>query len=190
MVFQNPLHIKRFKVNLLFLVLGLVGSILILSSLISDYNQKDLLTIHPVSNSNENIATFSNPKTISIPSLQINLSVTPSQIVNGTWEIPRNSAGFLATSAKPGANGNIIIYGHNKNNILGNLKKVTKGDMVEIETEDRKVHVYIISGKTIVDPKDIALLSQTGHEVLTIHTCTGFLDSKRLIITAEPLTLI
>ena len=126
------------------------------------------------------------PFGLKITKANINLNVEESQIVNGNWEVSRDGVSHLNTSSIPGNDGNIVIYGHNKSNILGSLNTVKNGDEIIITTRDNEVHKYVVKSVEVVSPSRVDVINPTEKEVLTIYTCTGLLDSKRLVVKAEP----
>lgn len=125
------------------------------------------------------------PKKILIPSLSINLPVEETLIENGIWEIGKTGASHLSTSGYPGNKGNIIIYGHNTDNRLGRLNKIKKGDTINLISKNDKLFGYKVRSIEIVNPTDIEKLTAYNDETLTIYTCTGFADLKRLLIKAD-----
>lgn len=129
------------------------------------------------------------PSKIEIPRLNLSLTVKQTTIENGKWGVSADSASHLLSSATPGEKGNIIIYGHNKPKHLKDLGKVGFGDSIRIKTIDGKSHVYKITNKSIVWPNQIEFLNPTKEETLTLYTCTGFADAKRLVIRALPVTI-
>lgn len=132
--------------------------------------------------------TFSIPAFIDIYKVNISIPVVTTNIKDGIWEVSQNHANYLKISAKPGEGGNIVIYGHNKNPIFGNLiDNELLGEKVEITTQNNRKYKYEITEKHIVNPDEISYVEPTDHEELTIYTCTGFLDSKRLVIKALPI---
>lgn len=133
----------------------------------------------------------SSPILIKIEEINLVLPVESSQIKNGVWEVSEKSASFLESSARPGEEGNIVIYGHNKLKIFGKLNnRKLLGKAVEIQAEDNTIHSYRIVEMKTVNPDEINEVMPTDHEVLTLYTCTGFLDSKRLVLKAYPLKTI
>lgn len=125
----------------------------------------------------------SQPTYITIPSVSINLPVSPGQIVDNQWTLYDTRVSWLSTSQTPGK-GNVILYGHNRVNILANLEKVTIGSEISVKTKEKK-YTYIISEKRKVTPEDIdAILSPKDQ--LTIYTCNGNFDEKRLVVIAYP----
>jgi LPXTG-site transpeptidase (sortase) family protein len=126
-------------------------------------------------------------KTISIPDIGINLPVTETTIHDGIWQIPDRTAAHLALSANPKNSGNIIIYGHNTWDIFGKIVNIKMNDRIKLITANDNTYFYTVTAKKIVSPSDISLVLPTKTETLTIYTCTGFLDSQRLVIQAKPI---
>lgn len=126
------------------------------------------------------------PTEIVIKNAGINLPITQAAITDGVWQTSDTTATHLNTSARPLEGGNIVVYGHNLRKIFGNLTKVNIGDSLLLNTQDGKQIEYVVEEKSVVSPEDIAQVLPTDHEVLTVYTCTGFLDSKRLVLKAVP----
>jgi LPXTG-site transpeptidase (sortase) family protein len=118
---------------------------------------------------------------------QYSVAVSPAQINNNRWQIAENGASFLASSAKPGEAGSIIIYAHNTKNRFGILQSVKLGDTISVVTKNGSLHSYIVREKLIVKPSETNILESKNSETLILYTCTGFADTKRLVIKAMPL---
>lgn len=127
------------------------------------------------------------PAQIIIPSIGIDLPIDIGKIDNGVWQISYDKPTFLGSSARPGTNGNIIIYGHNKKAIFGNLPYLSLGQKIIIKTTDNKIYTYIAYQKDFVNPDRVDLLSPTDKEELTIYTCWGLFDSQRVVVKAKPI---
>ena len=120
--------------------------------------------------------------------LGIDLEVKEASINNGIWEISETTASFLNSSAKPGEGGNIVIYGHNKKDILGKLiGNIKTGMEIQIFSQNGTFFRYETIEIKTVTPNEIGVVLPTDYEILTLYTCTGLLDSKRLIIKAIPI---
>jgi len=126
------------------------------------------------------------PIRINIHSMNIDLEVSETTITNNSWEISTSGASHLSTSANPGEKGNIVIYAHNTNDRFRNLSEVKIGDKITLYSKENKPYLYSVGKILIVDPSQIDLLMPTKKEILTIYTCTGFADTKRLVLQAEP----
>lgn len=169
---------------------ALLGTILILIGLYFDYQKKILsFYITPVvSEKPPDKPHLSKPVSIKIRDADIDITIQEGEIRNGIWEISEDSASYLDTSAKPGGEGNVIIYGHNKKQIFGNLiDRSEKGQIIEVFTEDGKSYSYKIEEVRTVEPTDIDVVSATDYELLTVYTCSGFLNSDRLVLKASPI---
>lgn len=116
----------------------------------------------------------------------VDIKVTPTQINEGVWMIPPSSVGFLVGSSGLGGGGNIIMYGHNSNQILGPIRWIKIGSKIELTGSDGKVYLYTVSELAEVEPSNLGYIQKTETEVLTLYTCSGFLDSKRFIVRAIP----
>ncbi len=129
--------------------------------------------------------TQSNPVRILVPKVDIDLPIVDAKIVNGYWEISETSASYGLGSGHPGEKGNMVIFAHAREGFFYNLKNTKIDDIVYVFTKD-KWHRYKVSKITQVYPDQIEVIKPTKDEVLTLYTCTGFNDEKRLIITALP----
>lgn len=112
--------------------------------------------------------------------------VTEAVLDGKKWTIPADAAGYLLQSARPGEGGNIVIYGHNTREILGNIRALKGGERITLTTSDNREHYYRVDSLTEVDPSDTSLIQPTDTEVLTLYTCSGLLDGRRFIVRALP----
>ena len=120
------------------------------------------------------------------PKIDLDLKVEESTVKNGKWEVSKNGVSHFKNSAFPGGNGNIVIYGHNKKNILGSLDFLQKGDEISLITEGDAEFKYKVRSIETVSPEKVEVINPTNFEILTIYTCTGLFDSKRLVVKADP----
>jgi len=127
------------------------------------------------------------PTQITIPSINIDEPVDIGQIKDGVWQISYNHPTFLENSARPGTGGNVVIYGHNKKVIFGNLPYLSVGQKIYIKTTGGKIYTYIAYEKDFVGPNRVDLVSPTSTEELTIYTCWGLFDSQRAVVKAKPI---
>ena len=124
------------------------------------------------------------PVLLTLGELGITLDIYPAAINNGKWETTTKGVSYLTPSAISGETGNTIFYGHNYKNILGNLKKAKPGQIIQIKSSDGIRKKFRIEYVQIVNANQTGILDQTKDSRLTLYTCTGFLDSKRLVVTA------
>ncbi len=99
-----------------------------------------------------------------------------------------------ANTAKPGENGNAVIFGHSSNDwwesgnykfVFALLGKLEVGDQVQVNYSSRK-YVYEVTEKKVVQPSEVSVLNQTPSPILTLITCTPPGTSwQRLIVVAK-----
>lgn len=124
------------------------------------------------------------PETISIPSAKVELPIYPSSIKNGHWETTPNGVSYLATTPLPGHLGNTVLYGHNWRKLLGGLVQVKPGDKIELTLDNGQHLSYTVYFVSVVTPDETHIYQNSLDHRLTIYTCTGLLDSHRLVVTA------
>ncbi len=181
---------KKTRKLFIFKITGILGIVLILFGIGYLYWEKRVLSFstNPYANINNVLVSELLPKRIYIQSVSINLNIEEGRIINGVWQISDKTATHLYNSAVPGRSGNVVIYGHNLLSIFGKLASVKKGDVIDLFTFDGNKHEYIVNEILEVDPTDVSVIAPTNYQILTIYTCTGFLDSKRLVVKALPLS--
>lgn len=161
--------------------------------------------------SNSDIDEGKIPKRIIIPKLSIDLEVKKARIINGYWEVFPDFAGWGEGSGIPGEAGNQVIFAHAKEGLFLPLKKVELGMKIYILTEGfldleslpeqlsdillREVgqrslrrsnwFEYEVVELKKVYPDQIEVIAPTQDETLTLYTCSGFADRKRLIVVAK-----
>lgn len=123
------------------------------------------------------------PTNISISSISLSLTIGPAVITNNIWTLYDDKVSWLTTSKALGF-GNTILYAHNRDHLFGSLKKLNIGDEIKV-TAQNKSFVYVVSEKRKILPTDVdAILSDRNQ--LTLYTCDGAFDQKRLIVIALP----
>lgn len=125
------------------------------------------------------------PNTITISSINVNLPIIPATRNNGKFETTKNGVTYLTDSAIPAQTGNSVFYGHNWSNLLGNLKNVKRGDTIELKYANGEAKVFTVDLITELPAKYAKVSLESDQKVMTIYTCSGFLDSKRIIVTAN-----
>ncbi len=124
------------------------------------------------------------PKQIIIPSLGIDLAVKQAKVVRGYWEVFTDSAGWGEGSGIPGEAGNQVIFAHAREGLFLPLRRVETGMKVYVLVE-QAWYSYEVTEVNEVYPNDTEVIAPTEDERLTLYTCSGFTDSKRLIISAK-----
>jgi LPXTG-site transpeptidase (sortase) family protein len=182
--------LRRFlskNVPLVLVGVGLIALMVFATYRYFHFNSLSLDTklVDEYANQQEDTTPWASPTHIVIQDL-IDTPIETQVLVHGHWTISPTVASFLAQSAKPGEDGNIVIYGHNKRSIFKNLVNVKPDQLITITTEDGAEHTYKVSATYEVDPNQIQYIEPTRTETLTLYTCSGFLDKKRFIVRASP----
>jgi len=125
------------------------------------------------------------PVRILIPHANIDLPIVSAKVINGYWELSETTASYGLGSGLPGAPGNTVIFAHARIGLFYNLKDVKIGDTVYIFTKNKWFR-YKVNKITAVYPNQTDVINPTKTQVLTLYTCTGFADEKRLIVQAIP----
>lgn len=123
---------------------------------------------------------------IAIPVLDIDLPVYQAKLSGTKWEYSTKGISHLSNTPWPGQPGNSVFYGHNWPNLLGKLNAIKIGDIFKISTVDGHELTYKVHQIDVVSPDHVEILDNTSDDRLTLFTCTGFLDSKRLVVWAFP----
>ena len=134
-----------------------------------------------------NVAGY--PVQLEISSLNVQSVITEAQfnVNKNTWDVSDSNLNYIKEI--PGEKSvdllftkNIIIYGHNTKNLLGNLKNSKDDTVVKIYTSDGYEIIYIYYQRIITKPSDISIFHQKFKDPnLSIITCDGPFDSNRLI---------
>ncbi|MBI1863263.1 sortase [Candidatus Microgenomates bacterium] len=124
------------------------------------------------------------PERIVIKRIGIDVPVVSVPSFENRWEISPEGASYLETSPLPGTQGNSIIYGHNWSSIFQHLTNVKPGDFIEVYMSDKTRRVFGVTATQTVDPSATEVLKPASDRHLTLYTCTGFLDTKRFVVSA------
>lgn len=153
------------------------------------YNSATLrqVALEATTSSSQLVRPFT-PYAITIPTVGIKQYLEPTDILDDSWVISKKHASYLISSARPGENNNIIIYGHNTKQMFADLVKVELGDTVLIESSE-SIATYRVTRKLDVSPEFVTAIEPTSVETLSIYTCTGLFDSRRLVLQAEPINI-
>jgi LPXTG-site transpeptidase (sortase) family protein len=124
------------------------------------------------------------PVRIIIPDLNIDLPVKEAKVVKGYWEVFPDSAGFGIGSSYPDEVGNQVVFAHARKDLFLPLKSAKVSQLVYVMTKD-KWYSYKIETIKEVLPTQTEVIAPTKEITLTLYTCTGFSDNKRLIVIAK-----
>jgi sortase A len=124
------------------------------------------------------------PRKIVVPDLSIDLEVAKAKVVKGYWEVFPDKAGWGDGSGLPGEAGNQVIFAHAREGLFLPLRDIKKGMLIYVFTE-KEWYEYEVEEIKEVYPDQTEVISPTEDETLTLYTCSGFNDSKRLIAVAK-----
>ncbi len=119
-----------------------------------------------------------------VEKIGIDLVITPTSMADSNDESNFLGVSYLSSTPEPGDTGNSILYGHNWKSLLGRLSELTVDDTIVVRW-DSSLRTFRVKEKKIVAANDTSILENTENAQITLYTCTGFLDSKRLVIVAE-----
>lgn len=184
-ILDNKTPRVNFLANI-FLTIGIVGAVFSVYLIYQRYNPQKLsfsIEYNPVESKSNRESSF--PKELSIESAGIFLPVVPSEIKNNKWQVTNEGVSYLKSSVFPGEEGNSILYGHNWPNLLGHLNKVKPGQKITIIYQDNSKKDFLVEYVSEVNPNQTSILNNSKDSRITLYTCSGFLDSKRLVVVAK-----
>lgn len=96
--------------------------------------------------------------------------------------------GHYTGTPLPGDSGNVVISGHRTTykHPFYNLNDLVVGDPIYLTNPDGIKYTYLVTRSEVVAPDDIAVISNTTDDRLTLTTCNPrYSASQRLIVTAR-----
>jgi LPXTG-site transpeptidase (sortase) family protein len=142
------------------------------------------------------------PLRIVIPSIGVDAPITIKGLsADGVMEAPNGpeDVAWYGFTAFPGSGSNAVFSAHVDYHgygpaVFADLKKLKKGDLVEVHTADGTVYRYEVT-LSLSYPAETApseeIVGPTSREVITLITCAGSFDqatrrySHRLVVRAE-----
>lgn len=147
-----------------------------------DTTEKDQ-AVHPVEFAK--IEEPGMPKRMVVPSLSLGLPIVTVPMEKGTWKVEEGVANFAEESSPfNGDVGNSVLYGHNKSDAFKPLDQLKTGDRVYVQTSLYQF-TYEVFDVSTTGPKNVEVMKPGDKRELTLITCNGYFDEKRLIIKAE-----
>jgi LPXTG-site transpeptidase (sortase) family protein len=129
------------------------------------------------------------PKHISIKSIGVNVGIAPGGYKDGKWILDDNVVLYLPKSDGLGQGGNTILYAHSREKLFGNLKKISVGDVVVLGDANGKIYNYSIYSMEYIKPYQVEKIETNVKGTVTLFTCDGWFDEKRLVVKAIRLGL-
>ncbi|MBP9719185.1 MAG: sortase [Candidatus Levybacteria bacterium] len=124
------------------------------------------------------------PQRIIIPRINIDIKIVAAAIVDGHWEVSEIFANHGMGTAFPGQKGNMVVFAHARDLLFLNLQNISDTDDIYVLT-DKKWYVYTVSEIREVTPDQVEVIAPTADERITLFTCSGFADEKRLIVVGK-----
>ncbi|HJN41376.1 MAG: sortase [Anaerolineales bacterium] len=145
------------------------------------------------------------PQHVSIPVIGIEVDVVAvgwhtEKTVSGKrvlWHSPGEAAGFLVSSAAPGAGGNAVFYGHHnvQGSVFRGLDRLQPGDAVSMRNAAGTLD-YVVERVDVFEENSLTAsqklvhmqyFAPTASEQLTLLTCWPFTgNSHRVAVVAKP----
>ena len=163
-------------VGLLFIVIGF--------SLLVRFNTSNL----PLSKTFIDASSPLWPKSIKIKSVSLEAEVARGGYKDQKWILDSDRALFLSTSYKLGEGGNTILYAHNTDKLFGNLKKTSIGDTIVLNDSNGKTYSFDIYSKEYIRANQMDKIATNLKDTITLFTCDGWFDEKRLVVKAKKST--
>lgn len=114
------------------------------------------------------------------------------------WHSPGNSAGFLVSSAAPGAGGNAVFYGHHNihGSVFRGLDRLKPGDVLSVRNVTESLD-YVVEQVDVFEEHGLNASQKLVHmqyfaptvsEQITLLTCWPFTgNSHRVAVVARPI---
>lgn len=167
-----------------FLIIFGLGCYIIGVFLIWERNNPNRLAFKNYAGNYKNEKVLNPPTRIIIRDLGIDLPIYPAKLKNNEWQTSTQGASYLTSSPIPGEIGNSIIYAHDWVSLFGPLLNVKAGEKVEVEFADKTQKTFVIGQTSVVSYNQTGVLAPTKDRRITLYTCTGFLDSQRMVAVA------
>jgi sortase A len=131
-----------------------------------------------------------------IPKLGVSAPIIyePTAIEANIQVALRSGVIHYATTAMPGQNGNVVIFGHSSNDwwqpgeykfVFVLLDKLVPGDFVTLDYQSKR-YTYQVTGSRVVEPTAFSVLDATPTPTLSLITCTPAGTSlRRLVVSAK-----
>lgn len=144
------------------------------------YHQVRILTFYTEESYTQEKNLDFTPTHIKAYPVGVEVDILPATIKDGVWPVFANAAGYVTNG------NNLIIYGHNKNEVMGPIRWIKEGAEITLIDQSGNQHKYEVIKTDIVEPDNLSYIQKSDQKILTVYTCIGFLDSKRFVVVAKP----
>ncbi len=126
---------------------------------------------------------------LEIPAIGVNAYVLEGLTYQqAVWsKLLQEGPAHLEGSSLPGQPGNSVIFGHVNiwGSVFAHLDELAPGNSITLQTLTG-TYVYVVEGSQVVPQTDVAAVApHGGPPTLQLVTCSGLLDTHRLVITAN-----
>ena len=180
---RNKIRLCLSKISAILLII-LGAGLIFYSVLRQSYGLQSVNIVEPQSNQEKIVQEAPKPAKVHIPRLERTLDISDGFIKDNRWTLSATGVSYLTTSGEVGKKGNVILYGHNTQNVLGGLWKIQVKDIIEVTDSDGNIHKYEVFERKEVKPNAVDILESAKDARLTIYTCSGFLDTARFVVVA------
>lgn len=170
-----------------YLLRGKIDTFLNLASMLKQPSRNDIQKEVLVNENNEIIsypAYGDNYATLKISKLNIDLPIK----FGDSKDILIDSIGHTSTSFLPGEGGTILMSGHNSKSMLQDLKNISKGDRITIETT-YGIFTYEVEEIKIMKLSQYNEIKIENEEKLFLYTCYPFSDilygNERFVVISK-----
>jgi len=176
---------SRQKTGLILITLGLFSLLLAFSFKGYQAFQQNILSFSQAPEPISVVEEGDLPEKVLISKIKLDLLVSPVKVVDNQWIISEKGVSYLLGSGIPGREGNVVIYGHNKSHLFGPIRWLEIGEEIKLISQRGDEYIYSIVETKIVSPETVEVLAPTKDAILTLYTCTGFLDRERFVVIAK-----
>ena len=175
----------RQKIGLVFIFFGLIFFLSAIVLKEYQFSKRNSLSFSQAPQLISVVEEGNLPARVNISKVGIDLAVFPAQVAENSWQVSDEGVSYLLGSGIPGREGNVIIYGHNKNNLFGPIRWLGEEEEIKLFNRKGEEFIYKVVETKIVLPEEVEVLSPTQEPTLTLYTCTGFWDRERFVVVAK-----
>lgn len=159
-------------------IFSIIGVLLVSFSFINIYRQSRLEFTNYEVSASVNIPQDKFIVTnLYIESVDIRLPVAQTNIIDGKWQIYENGVSNLKNTN--------IFYAHNTKDRFKALHQIKFGDQIALSDQNNNNSLFKVTYILVVYPNEVDILNNIQENEIALYTCTGFADTKRLVIVAS-----
>ena len=132
---------------------------------------------------------YGKPARLQIKRLGIDLPILPGryQTESNTWELSNDNVHYALTSHLPNNKyGNTVLYGHNRNDVLGKTNGLRTYDELVITTTNGRKFTYVYMDDAKVNPTNTQVFAEGAKSSrVTLLTCSGAWNQERRLMVFE-----